>query len=128
MSTAGEIAIQAALHPSGRWVTIPRLISGRGRFSAVLDTGSPVSAISPRTERVLLGDGLLQATTRPGRYRLGSLTAQNQQLPELDVGVIRRLDRLDIDGLLGLDFLTHFEHIHFHTGSVQLVLERAQSG
>jgi hypothetical protein len=27
-----------------------------------------------------------------------------------------------VDGLLGLDFLMHFEHIHFHTRSLRLVL------
>ena len=41
------------------------------------------------------------------------------------MAVLTRLDRLGVDGLLGLDFLTHFEHIHFHTRSLRLVLERA---
>jgi hypothetical protein len=55
---------------------------------------------------------------------MSDLTADRQALPNLDVAVIRRLDRLGVDGLLGLDFLTYFEHIHFHTRSLGLVLER----
>ena len=122
MSTTGEIAIQAGLHRSGRWITIPLLVGGKRPFSAVLDTGSPVSAISPRSERILSDDGLLEPAPRPHRYRLASLTAQNQQLPDLEVGVVRRLDRLDVDALLGLDFLTQFAHIHFDTRALRLRL------
>lgn len=123
MSTSGEIVVQARRHSSGRWITLPLLVGGVRALSAVLDTGSPVSAISPRTEAALLESGLLQPGAEPNRYRLADLSASNQPLPALEVGVVRRLDPLDIDGLLGLDFLMQFEHIHFHTRSLELVLE-----
>ena len=125
MSTTGEIAIQARFHPSRRWITIPLVVGGRRLISAVLDTGSPVSAISPRIERVLSGDGLLLPSARPNRRRLADLRVQGQPLPDLEVAVLNRLDRLAVDGLLGLDFLTHFEHIHFHTRALQLILDPA---
>lgn len=86
---------------------------------------SAVSAISPRVEQELLSRGLLKTSALPRRYLLDELTAHRQPLPSLDVAVLRRLDRLGVDGLLGLDFLMHFEHIHFHTSSLRLVLERA---
>lgn len=124
MSTIGEITIQAALHRSGRWVIVPLLVGGLRPLSAVLDTGSPVSAISPRTERVLLGDGLLQSASCPNRYGLVSLTAQGQYVPDMEVGVIRRLDRLDVEALIGLDFLMQFASIHFDTRALQLRLVR----
>ena len=94
-------------------------------MSAVLDTGAPVSAISPGIEQDLLRDGLLQPGSLPRRHRLTRLRSQDQELPDIEVAVLNRLDRLGIDGLLGLDFLTNFEHIHFHTRSLRLVLERA---
>jgi len=89
----------------------------------VLDTGAPVSGLSPRVAQDLLNVGLLKASSLPRRYLLEALTADRQALPSLDVAVIRRLGLLDVDGLLGLDFLTHFEHIHFHTRSLRLVLD-----
>lgn len=124
MSIPGEIAIQTELHSSGRWITVPLVVGGIHRISAVLDTGAPVSGLSPRIEALLLGNALLRPGTRPNRYRLANLTVADQLLPDIEVAVIRRLDRLEVDGLLGLDFLTQFEHIHFHTRLLQLVLER----
>jgi hypothetical protein len=72
-------------------------------------------------ERMLQAGGA-EATGSYDSSELEELTADSHPLPNLDVAVIRRLDRLEVDGLLGLDFLTHFEHIHFHTRSLQLEL------
>lgn len=96
MSTPGDIAIQAERHRSGRWITVPILVGGVCAISAVLDTGAPVSAISPGVESALLGLGLLLPGTRPNRYLLADLSTAGQRLPSLDVGVLRRLDRLDV--------------------------------
>ncbi len=125
MSTHGEIAIEAERHPSGRWITVPLAIGGVLTLAAVLDTGAPVSAISPRTETRLLSAGLLRPSGRPNRYALTDLSTANQTLPPLEVAVIRRLDRLDVDALLGLDFLTQFTRICFDTRTMRLVLETA---
>ena len=89
----------------------------------VLDTGSPESAISSRMEAQLLTDGLLQPGGRPNRYALADLKVGDQALPSLEFGVLRRLDPLDIDALLGLDFLTQFEEIHFYPRTLRLVLD-----
>lgn len=105
MSTPGEIVIQAALHQSGRWVTIPLTVEDTYWLWAVLDTGSPVSAVSPRTAAALIAGGFLLDLPRPNRYLLASLSVEAQPLPDLEVGVIRRLDRLDVTALLGLNFL-----------------------
>jgi hypothetical protein len=59
----------------------------------------------------------------PNRYRFIDAQIDGYRLPDLDIGVVRRLDRIDVEALLGLDFLTQFGHIHFHTRSMQLVLE-----
>ena len=123
MSTLGELTIQTEIHPSGRWITVPLVVGRARRISPVLDTGAPVSGISPRIEALLLANGLLRPGTTPNRHHLVELSVANQPLPDIEVAVIRRLDRLDVDGLLGLDFLSLFERIHFHTRSLQLILE-----
>jgi hypothetical protein len=120
-----QIDIQAEIHPAGRWVTIPIVVDGSYALSPVLDTGSPVSAISPRIQQELENRRLLGPSAIPRRYLLSEIAAQSQSLPDLDVAVLPRLDRIGVDGLLGLDFLTQFESIHFHTRSLRLVLERA---
>jgi hypothetical protein len=123
MST-GEVAIRARLHRSGRWITLP-LSVGTYLIYPVLDTGSPVSALSPSIRTELLSRNLLSPTDTPRRDQLTGLTADGQALPDLEVGVLARLDRLGVDALLGLDFLLHFERIHFHVRTFQLVLEGA---
>lgn len=122
MSIPGELVIQTTLHRSGRWITVRVTVNHGWDFDAVVDTGAPATAVSPSVYARLRGDGLLQAATTPNRYRLASLTVDGQPLPDLEVGVVRRLDRLDVDALLGLDFLTKFAHIHFDTAALQLRL------
>ena len=119
----GEIAVQAALHPSGNWITLPLTVGGLLHLDMVLDTGSPVSVISPKARDDLLGRQLLDPSTEGIRYRLAQLSVHEQPLPPLMVRVLPRLTRLQVDGLLGLDFLRLFEHVHFHVPTLQLVLE-----
>ena len=76
-------------------------------------------------ETTFLEAGLIQRTQYPVRYTLAAVTREGQQLPNLDFGVVRRLDRLDVDGLLGLDFLRQFAQIHFDTRTLRLVLQRS---
>src|SRR5262245_5941142 len=104
----GELAIPAELHPSGHWIGISVAIGGRHTIFMVLDTGSPASAISPGISRALRTRGLLRESRIPGSYQLTELTAadtpRKPPLPNVTVRILPRLDRLKIEGLLGLDF------------------------
>ena len=82
-----------------------------------------MSALSVRVERDLLALGLLGPSPVLRRHRLSDLTVERQSLPEVDAAVLRRLDRLEVDGLLGLGFLQNFEAVHFYTRTLRLVLE-----
>jgi hypothetical protein len=117
----GEIDTNAALHPSGRWITIDVGIAAHV-LSMVLDTGAQVSALSPSTRADLERRGLLGLSRRPNLFRLGSLTIEGRAIPDLEVGVAARLDRLQVVGLLGLDFLGLFEDLHFNVPSLRLRL------
>jgi hypothetical protein len=114
--------LPSGFHRSGLWVTLPLLIGGRWRVSAVLDTGSPVSAIGPSMGRTLADEGLLQPSLRAGRHLLKLSTVQDQPLPELQAGILRRLDRIDVELLLGFDFLLQFAEVHFDTRTMILRL------
>src|SRR5262249_62258053 len=82
----------------------------------VLDTGWPASAISPGMSRALRAGGLLRESRIPGSYQLTELTAEDapsKPPPNVTVRILPRLDRLQIEGLLRLDFFRSFHRIRF---------------
>ena len=121
----GRLSIQTWLHPNplGRWITFPLTLDGSHTLQIVLDPGSPVSAISPHAESDLASRNLLLPGRTHRSYRLTGLTTQGQPLPDMDVRILPRLTRLQIDGLVGLDYLFQFRSICFYTATFQLVLE-----
>src|SRR5438094_9460920 len=123
----GEIRVRATLHPSGYWIALPVTVMDVAELLMVLDTGSPVSAISPPVRDALLTSGLITPASDGARYLMTRLTVHDQPLPDLVVRVLSRLERIRVNGLLGLDFLRQFEYVHFHVPSLQLVLQRPRS-
>ena len=100
------------------------VVGGLHDVLMVLDPGSPISAISPETRDDLARLNLLQPPASPRyEHRLSGLGVQGQSFPDLEVRVLRKLSRLQIDGLVGLDCLASFFAIHFYVLSSELVLE-----
>jgi hypothetical protein len=89
----------------------------------VLDSGSPQSVISPGVEHELLQERLLQPAPAARVYHVRNLRADGHPLPDLTVRVHPRLSRLQVDGLLGLDFFGAFELTCFRLSTSQLLLE-----
>jgi hypothetical protein len=113
----GELVIPVGLHPSGVWVGISVTIASRHTIFMVLDTGAPASGLSPSVSQDLQRRGLLHPSQVADRFLLTELTAEAAEhkppLPDLLVGTVLRLGRLQIEGLLGLDFFRLFDHICF---------------
>ena len=124
----GEISVQTYPHPRTGAVTIPVRVHHLTRLDLVLHSGLTSSAISTTSRDELLRGGALQAVGGRERYRLTGLTVQGQALPDLEVVISRGITRLGVDGMLGLDFLFHFEHIHFHVPTLRLILENPVNG
>ena len=101
------------------------MVSHAADLLMVLDTGSPVSAISPPVRDALFVRGVIPPARDGARYILTRLTVHDQPLPDLTVRVLPRLERIRVDGLLELDFLRQFEYVHFHVSNLQLVLQYA---
>jgi hypothetical protein len=118
----GEVSTVGRLHPSGRWVSFRLQVAEFESLWMVLDTGAPLSALSPGVALDLTRRGLLLSSGRPNLHRLTDLSIGGQRVADLEVGVVRRLERLQIEGLLGLDFLGLFEDIHFNVPSLHLRL------
>ena len=119
----GEVQVQAELRPPALWLTIQVTVRQEPTLAFVLDTGSPLSAIRPETKDRLSRLGLLLDGPRPGRYTVPGVSIQGQAMPDLGVRVLPRLSRLQIDGLIGLDYLSHFESIHFHVPTLRLTFQ-----
>jgi hypothetical protein len=132
----GEISILTTLHPTGLWITVPITVAQRVTLFMVLDPGSPASAISPVAVQTLRNWQLIRAVDEDTRavqsHLLTDLDVQGQPLPDVRVQVLARLARLarwrirdvplEIDGLLGLDFLGQFVDIHFNVPTMRLRL------
>jgi hypothetical protein len=122
----GELSVRARLHPSGLWVTIPLRVGGSRLLPMVVDSGAPISAISPEIAAELAELKLLgQDAHPPYQYRLSGISLQGRALPDLQVRVLPRLTRLRVDGLVELDFLRQFAAIHFYVATLRLVLDEA---
>jgi hypothetical protein len=118
-----QLSIPVHRHPSERWIGIYVTIASSQTIFMVLDTGSPQSTISSGVAHDLHRRNLLVPADDHSSYHLTNLTAPPHSLPDLTVRVFPRLARLQIDGLLGLDFFNHFELTCFRVSSMQLLLE-----
>lgn len=122
----GDLVIPVEPHPSGLWMCVAASIAGQVMLRLVLDTGSPVSALSPTVVEDLSGRGLLRPTRAPGAYQLRDLRAGRAvgepALPNLTVRVLPRLARIQVEGLLGLDFFRLFDRVCFQLSAMQLEL------
>ena len=120
----GELSVRTYPHPSGLWITMPLTVGRVKSLAMVIDSGSPVSAISPEIADELRQFELLAPAEAPRyEYRLTALTVDGQPLPDLEVRILPRLTRLGIAGLVGLDFLSQFLAVHFYVLRRELVLE-----
>ena len=122
----GELSIPVRSHPSGLWMGMSLAVDIQHVVFMVLDTGSPVSAVSPTVARDLHAVGLLSPRAVPGAFLISGLRAREAvgqpALPDLTVRILPRLARLQIDGLLGLDFFRQFGRVCFHLSTLRLEL------
>ena len=122
----GELVVPVSNHPSGLWVGIYVGVGTEATMFMVLDTGSPVSALSPATAQHLNARGLLHARGAASYYRTSPLTAVRAAgrptLPHAPFRILARLGRLQNDGLLGLDFFRQFDRVCFQLSAMRLEL------
>ena len=94
----------------------------------VLDTGTAFSVLRDSLRRSLQELGVLTETSsRPfGRpiYRLQGLSIEGQDVPDVDFVVSNHPALLDIDGMLGLNFLALFSLVQFDTDTRRVTLTR----
>jgi hypothetical protein len=122
---SGDVSIQAQLHTSGFWIMIPLVVRNKQALRMVLDTGAPVSAISPEIWDELQTRDLLRTAPSAGYHLISDITVDGQPMPDLAVRVLPRLSRIGVEGLLGLDYLGKFESVYFHIPTLRITLRRS---
>lgn len=119
-SAAGEIPFQLA-GPGDAAIIVPVFINGQGPFDFVLDTGATFTCVDPALSRRLalperrgtlgVGAGIGGAgrvrLVRMDSVRVGGTVAKDLTGCEVDLSQAKQVG-IDMDGLLGLNFLKPF--------------------
>lgn len=124
----GETHIQLTINPSGAGFWFRMVVHEEHILWMGINPGLGVSLLTPSMQEELLTRGFLQSTGRTGRYRLTDLSVDEQPLPDLEVRISRRLARLGVDGMIGLDLLLRYEHVHLHIPTLHLMLQNPTNG
>jgi predicted aspartyl protease len=115
----GEVAIEFA-GPGGAALVVPVFVNGEGPYDFVLDTGATLTCIDQRIAEDLglperRGGGIGAGATEAGRVRIvriDSLRVGQSLATEIDGCVLDLAHTeaigVEIDGLLGLNFLRAF--------------------
>jgi clan AA aspartic protease (TIGR02281 family) len=106
------------LHRSGNHFLVDARLGGAGSVRLLIDTGASMTILTPGA---LAGNGGYRDTGHSGLfstangkvrapvYTLDALEVGDWQVSELDIGVLELDDGAHIDGLLGMNFLRHFQ-------------------
>lgn len=115
------IAVRTLAHPRG-WILIPVTVCGIWHGHFMLNTFTPISSVSASTATMLEA---LQCFTPQASHGhlLRTLTIGGVPLPELPVRISRAATLLDVEGMLGLDFLRQFTAIRFDVPAGTLTLD-----
>lgn len=116
-----DLVVQTLVHPTNGWILVPLQVSTVVTIPMVLDTGSPLSSVSERTQQLLSSLGALRPLGGR-RYLLERLRIEGQPIDDLVVRLSRRVSQVGASGVLGLDFLRRFTDIHFHVPTLRLIL------
>ena len=79
---SGEVTVYTKLHPQNWWILVPLEVGGTFTFDIVLDTGSPLSALSIEIINTLLVLNRIEQLAA-NRYILRDLWIQGQPIPDL---------------------------------------------
>lgn len=109
--------IGVPLHRRGNHFLVDARLADERSVRLLIDTGASMTILTPG---VVAGSGYTDTgntrifSTANGRvtapvYRLDALSVGDWQVSQLDIGVLDLADSPHIDGLLGMNFLRHFQ-------------------
>ena len=116
-SAAVNRVIGVPLHRRGNHFLVDARLGDGASVRLLIDTGASMTIVTPA---VVAGSGYTDTgqmrifSTANGRvtapiYRLDALSVGDWQVSQLEIGVLELADSPHIDGLLGMNFLRHFQ-------------------
>jgi hypothetical protein len=119
--SADRIVIETHVHESTGLIVAPVRVGAFFDLELVLNTGYLVSSIGPGARDSLLALGHLGHIS--GRYyRLHDISVGGVALSPLDMRLNATIARLDIEAIMGLNFLNQFREIRFDTQTREMSL------
>jgi len=107
------------LHRHGNHFLVDARLDGGGRVRLLIDTGASMTILTPgalaRSAGAVAASGrsglfsTANGTVRAPIHTLDALSVGDWQVSRLDIGVLELDDSPHIDGLLGMNFLRHFQ-------------------
>ncbi|MGH2584290.1 MAG: hypothetical protein ACRDJE_05195 [Dehalococcoidia bacterium] len=126
MADADEISVQTWRHPRG-WIIVPLLfpLSGRVPWNVdrMLNTGRPQSCLGQRARDALAAMGHITPSTRTA-FTLHNARLGGVRLPDIAMRLSAGPTLLQLEGMLGLDFLEQFAEVRFDVRTLRLTLVR----
>lgn len=116
-----ELVVPLRLHPRRFWLLLTIPLRGATDLQFVLDSGSPVSVIKQAVADELASLGRLTALGG-GRYLLRQVSIAGTILPDLELRAGGPAERIEVDGLVGLDYLYQFRRVCVDVPSLRLIL------
>lgn len=116
-----ELVLPLRLHERNWWLLLDAFVPGLGPLTLVLDSGCGLSAMK---EAVLADLVTLQRASRisAARYRVQQLSVAGVVIPDIVVRAGGPTERVDVDGIMGLDYLYQFQRVCVDTRTLQLTL------
>ena len=117
-----ELVIELELGPRSRRYNIPLRIGPIFILEMLPEPNLARSALSAVARGSLIMKELVPPTDEPATCPLRDLQIQGQRIPDLDLPVSGRLDR--VDGVFGLDFFRSYRIVEFDPRSFRLILRK----
>jgi hypothetical protein len=107
------ITVDGFIHPRHGWIGVPLILDSVFNLR-MLVSGYQRTVVSQRTLETL---PYLFDRIGPNRYSVRRASLGGEPITGLQVATSRQIERLDADGILGLDFLERFTDINLNLPS-----------
>ena len=116
-----ELVLPLQLHHRNFWLVLQVPVAGRRSLTFVVDSGCAISAMKQvALDRLVALRRASQVSAT--RYLVQQLVVAGIGLPDILVRPRGPAERIDADGIIGLDYLYQFQRVCVDTRTLQLTL------
>lgn len=116
-----ELVLPLQIHQRNLWLVLEVPVAGRRSLTLVVDSGCAISAMKQVALDHLMALGSASRVSAT-RFLVQQLVVASVGLPDMVVRAGGPADRVDADGIIGLDYLYQFQRVCVDTRTLQLTL------